>query len=84
MKRLYKIDGIWMAVQVVPDVIELFIFDGEDVGVTDTVVPYAHACQVKWIDNQVVATRGGLPLDALRGIFQGTYVSESCPTVLRE
>jgi hypothetical protein len=53
--RLIKIDN-WFAVQVHPEVIELF--EG-----------YVYACQVRWIDGEIDCTRGGIPADQLRLIF---------------
>jgi hypothetical protein len=54
--RLINIDG-WFAVQVHPEVIELF--EG-----------YTYACQVRWIDGEIDCTRGGIPVDQLRSIFK--------------
>jgi len=71
--RLHKIDNTWMAVQIVPDVIELFGGENHLLDKPDTLVSFHHQCQVKWVDGQVVAPHGGLPLEALRRIFQENW-----------
>jgi hypothetical protein len=57
--RLINISDRWFAVQVHPEVIELF--EG-----------YVYICQVRWIDGKVDCTRGGIPTTKLRDIFKGT------------
>ncbi len=70
MPRLYHIDR-YLAVLIVPNVIELFRDNGgENIGDWGFDCHRRdHLCQVRWIDGQVVVPHGGLPLDALKRIF---------------
>ena len=85
--RLHKINDTWMAVQIVPDVIELFgeEYLGPSISLEESdQIRFYHQCQVKWIDDQVVVPHGGLPREALEKIFRNTFVTTNCPTIIRD
>ncbi len=70
MPRLYHFDR-YLAVQIVPDVIELYHDSGgENIGDWGfDCHRRKHLCQVRWVDDQVVVPHGGLPREALERIF---------------
>jgi hypothetical protein len=57
--RLKKFDG-WVAVQVHPEVIELF---------SESRVCFVYQCQVSWDGSNVMCTQGGIPYHELRQMF---------------
>lgn len=70
MLRLYHFDR-YLAVQIMPDVIELFADSGGK-SLGDWSFDYHrrdHLCQVKWIDGRVVVPHGGIPREELKMIF---------------
>lgn len=56
--KLYKFGSLWLC-HTSKKVIDVFAFNGADVGVTDPVVPYEHLCRYTYIPEEAwVETTG--------------------------
>ena len=63
MLEVYPLNPGMIGVRIDPWVIEIFICSKDEHG------RYRRLCNVRWVNGEVVANQGGLPLQQLREVF---------------
>ncbi len=67
MLEVYPLDPGMIGVRINPYIIEVFICS------TDKQGRYRRLCHVHWVNGEVVADQGGLPLKQLETIFRSWF-----------